>query len=114
MGNHTPLTEEERDGLRISPEDMGGLLKSRRLARGETLSAAGRRINVNRATVARWEKGELDSTTIRLFNYLFESEQPGEKMWRRRALMAEEALKKMADHLAAWKYANLQNLRGDL
>jgi transcriptional regulator with XRE-family HTH domain len=94
MSKGPPLTPEEEATMQLNRKVVGELLRTRRVALGLSRIEAAHAIGVTTTTITRWESGLADSTSTRMMNFMmgFDMEHVNE-MWRRRALVAEAALR---------------------
>lgn len=93
MAKREPLTGEELLGMALPPKSVGKMLTAKRVALGMSVGQVADLMHVHRRTVVAWERGQMDVNFARLLNWLMEGDSDATEMWRRRALMAEAALK---------------------
>jgi transcriptional regulator with XRE-family HTH domain len=97
-GQGPPLTKEEIAKFKFKPKDLAKVITARRAGKRLTQYDVAKQMGVSQATVMRLERGDCDSTTIRVINWLMDDEDSINEMWRKRALIAEATIK---DVLAA-------------
>jgi transcriptional regulator with XRE-family HTH domain len=107
------ITAEERQRLKFTPEFIGKMVRTRRLALGLSMSEMGRRIGIDARTVSHWENGEIDATSVRMFNFVLAgTEDSIRDSWMRRALRAEGAIKDISSLIGEYRGLELSNGRG--
>ena len=106
MSKTPPSTPEELN----SPYNhtvIAGLIKNKRLSEGKSYRELAREIGISSSTIANWEQGRVDPTSIRLLNWLFSYEgDPELESWRSRALRAEATLKDITQSIIAHQQLN--------
>lgn len=103
MGKRQAITPEEEAGYRVTRVQLGRLLRTRRVAMGISQRAMAEQLKVDRRTLGLWEKGEVSVELIRLFNYILGEESSMAEMWRKRALLAEAALKDITESIIEYR-----------
>lgn len=110
MGKRAPITLEEEAGYKISRQQLGRLLRTRRVSEGISQRAMAEQLKIDRRTLGLWEKGEVSVELIRLLNYILGDETSMANMWRRRALLAEAALKDVTEAIIEYRRGHRDHL----
>jgi transcriptional regulator with XRE-family HTH domain len=93
VAKRQPITDLELRGMSLPPKTLGASFKAKRVALKLSRHEVARRIHVSPKTIQQWELGNLDPLAVRLINWILEGDSDVTEMWRRRALLAEAALK---------------------
>lgn len=109
MSQSRPLTEEQLDKMMFTPDLLGQMIRTRRLAIGWSQSECAKRLGVTQRTIARWEDGEGEATSYKLFNFVMhgESNVVGDH-WIRRALRAEGIINALGQQISNYR-SDLRN-----
>lgn len=90
-------------------EFVGKVIRETRLARDVNVNQIAVHLGISPTALYRWERGDIGRTPATLIYWLFTSHDGNDSMdplyWRKRAILAEDALSRMVEAIDDFKEA---------